>query len=248
MAGMKACARQVDLEPPASGWMSGFAARTSPSAGTHDPLMATALLLDDGERRFAIVSCDLVGFTAATAAQVRDGIEAATGGFVPAPHVLIVCTHTHSGPASLAFRGVMGYVDHRWMRDARRRIVDLVAGLCRDLGAAHVAHAAATVEGIGFNRQDGSRPIDEQLDVIAVEHESGAGIATLAGYATHAVVLGHRNLLYSADYPGELSRGLAAARGGVGMFLPGACGDADPVVNRDRGWGTGTFEDAREIG
>jgi hypothetical protein len=228
--------------------MSGFAARTVPSTGTHDPLRASAVLLDDGERRLAIVSCDLIGFTAATAAQVRDGIEAATGGFVPARHVLIVCTHTHSGPASLPFRGVMGYVDQRWMRDTKRRIVALAAGLCGNLVPARMAHGSATVGGIGFNRQDGSRPIDEQLDVIAVDGEPGAAIATLAVYATHAVVLGHRNLLYSADYPGELARGLAAARGGIGMFLPGACGDADPVVNRDRGWGAGTFEDARQIG
>jgi hypothetical protein len=84
--------------------------------------------------------------------------------------------------------------------------------------------------------------------VIAVESVSGAAIATLASYATHAVVLGPRNLRYSADYPGELARALAAARGGIGMFLAGACGDADPELNRDRDWGTGTFEDARRIG
>src|SRR6185295_14060033 len=143
---------------------------------------------DDGEQRLAIVSCDLIGLTAAAAAQVADGIEAATEGFVPAGHVLIACTHTHSCPASLPFRGVMGYVDHRWMRDARRRITDLVAGLRGDLAPARTAHAAAAVDGIGFNRQDASRPIDEQLDVIAIEGENGEGIATLASYATHAVV------------------------------------------------------------
>ena len=74
MDGLKACARRVDLDPPAGGWMSGFAARVSPSQGTHDPLMASAVLLDDGHRRFAIVSFDLVGLTAAACGQVRDGI------------------------------------------------------------------------------------------------------------------------------------------------------------------------------
>jgi neutral ceramidase len=248
MAGLKASARQVDLDPPSGGWLSGFAARVEPSTGTHDPLLASAVLLDDGNERFAIVSCDLVGFTSLAVAQMRDRIEAATGGSIPGSHVLIACTHTHSGPASLPFRGVMGYVDRRWLSEAKRRIVDLVAGLTADLAPARIAHGFEVVTGIGFNRQDGSRPIDEQLDVVAVEGENGACIATLACYATHAVVLGPRNLLYSADYPGEVARGLAAARGGIGIFLAGACGDADPALNRDRGWGTGTSDDVRRIG
>ena len=150
---------------------------------------------------------------------MRERIEAAADGFIPASHVLIACTHTHSGPASMPFRGVMGYVDLPWLHGAKQKIVELVAG-------------------IGFNRQDGLRPIDEQLDVIAVDAEPGKEIATLASYATHAVVLGPKNLLYSADYPGEAARSLAAARGGIGMFFPGASGDADPALNRDRGWGT----------
>jgi hypothetical protein len=104
------------------------------------------------------------------------------------------------------------------------------------------------VPGIGFNRQDGSRAIDERLGVLGVDAGEGRPIATIVNYATHAVVLGPDNLRISADYPGELARCLTQRRGGIGVFLQGACGDVDPVIYRDRGWGTGTFEDARQIG
>ena len=73
-------------------------------------------------------------------------------------------------------------------------------------------------------------------------------IATLVNYATHAVVLGPRNLLYSGDFPGAVARHLAARRGGIGLYLQGACGDVDPVLYRDRGWGTGDFVDTEAIG
>lgn len=248
MAGLRAAAGEVDLAPPVGGWMSGFGARVEPSRGAHDPIMARAVLLGDGRSTLAIVSCDLVGFTSTASTRMRARIAAATDGAIDPGGVLIACTHTHSGPTSLPFRGVLGLVDGPWLADAMRKIVDLVAGLAPRLAPARLAVASAVVPGIGYNRQDRSRPIDERLRVLAIDGEGGRAIATVANYATHAVVLGPANLLYSGDYPGEVARALASRRGGIGLFLQGACGDADPVLYRDRGWGTGTFDDTREIG
>ena len=246
MSTLRAAAGQVDLRPPPGGWMTGFAARIEPAAGSHDPIMARAVLLDDGAARLAIVSCDLIGFTAEAVYDLRRRI--AQRASVPASNILIACTHTHSGPASMPFRGVMGHVDHVWLASAQRRIVDLVCALPDALQPARLACAAAQVPGLGYNRQDRSRPIDEELGVIAVDALDGAAIATLLNYAAHAVVLGPHNLEYSGDYPGEAMRQVVERRGGVGLFLLGACGDVDPVVYRDRGWGTGTFDDARAMG
>src|SRR5262245_66086275 len=41
-------------------WMAGFAHGRA-ATGVHDPLMARAVVLDDGQRKFALVSVDLVG-------------------------------------------------------------------------------------------------------------------------------------------------------------------------------------------
>ncbi len=226
--------------------MTGFAARIQPTTGVHDPIMARALLLDDGATPLAIVSCDLIGFTADAVADMR--LRIAQRAAVPAANILIACTHTHSGPASMPFRGpAMGHVDHAWLAGAQKRIIDLVSGLPASLRPARFASASVNVAGLGYNRQDRARPIDEQLGVIAVDADGGA-IATLLNYSMHAVVLGPGNLEYSGDYPGEAARQAAERRGGIGLFLLGACGDVDPVVYRDRGWGTGTFDDTRAIG
>jgi len=45
---LTALAGKVDLAPAAGSWMTGFAARVHPATGMHDPIMARAVLLDDG--------------------------------------------------------------------------------------------------------------------------------------------------------------------------------------------------------
>ncbi len=246
MGQLRAAAAQVELQPPAGGWMTGFAARVQPSAGAHDPIMARAVLLHDSVTPLAIVTCDVIGFTADAVADMRLRISQRSG--IPAAHILIACTHTHSGPATMPFRGAMGHVDHVWLAKTERRIVDLVCRLPEALQPATLTYGDARVPGIGYNRQDPRRPIDDTLTVVGIDGEDGRAIATLLNYATHAVVLGPRNLEYSGDYPGEAARQIAELRGGAGLFLLGACGDVDPIVYRDRGWGSGTFFDTRDIG
>jgi len=246
MGQLKASAGTVDLGPPTSGWMTGYAARVETSTGTHDPLMARAVMLDDGKSRLAVVSCDVVGFAPEVVDRMRRRIEEKSG--TPGGHVMVCCTHTHSGPATMPLRGQMGYVHKAWLRTMQTRIVHLVSGLVKKLEPARVADGKTIVSGIGFNRQDRSRPVDEELTAIAIERRDGSSIATLIDYPTHAVVLGPQNLLYSGDFPGATARQLDWLTGGVGVYLQGACGDVDPVTQIEKGWGQGTFEDCEAIG
>lgn len=246
MGALRAAAGAVDLTPPAGTWMTGFALRTEPATGVHDPLLARALLLEDGGSRLVIISCDLLGLAPEAVAEVRQAI--AEQRVAPAANVLLACTHTHSGPASMPMRGVLGYVDETWLAEAKRKIVALVVGLPDRLSPACLAYASTVVQGIGYNRQDRSHPVDEELAALAVESPDGAAIATVINYATHPVVLGPANRQFSGDFPGAATRHLEQLRGGVGLFLQGACGDVDPVIYRDRGWGKGSWADVEEIG
>jgi neutral ceramidase len=246
MGRLMAAAEQVDLKPPVGGYMSGFAARVDPTTGIHDPIMARAVLLDDGATMFAIVSCDLIGFTPESVADMRRRI--AKNSSVPPENVFICCTHTHSAPTSMKLRGVLGYIDEPWLAECQSNIVNLVARLPEKLEPASVAHSATTVTGIGYSRQDANHRIDEELTAISIESESGDAIATLLNYATHAVVMGPSNLLYSGDHPGAAARQIRRLRGGIGLYLQGACGDVNPIVERNEVGEIGTFDDCEMIG
>lgn len=245
---LHAAAAQVDLQPVAGARLTGFATRLDPSVGSHDPLMGKALLLDDGSTRLASLALDLIGLSVADAAELRRLVAEAVD--MPAGNVLVSCTHTHSGPSSMPFRGDLAQVDRAWLTQVLQSIAGAAAALPARLRPARLAHAIVPVPNLGYNRQDGASPIDERLLVarVTADDDDRQVIATILNYATHPVVLGERNLMFCGDYPGCATRLVEQAAGGVAMFVLGAAGDVDPVVYRDRGRQAGTFAVAEEMG
>ncbi|PQO43110.1 neutral/alkaline non-lysosomal ceramidase N-terminal domain-containing protein [Blastopirellula marina] len=65
-----------------------------PATHIHDELHARCIVLDDGNTKLAIVVCDNVGIPREVHDAAKKLIEAETG--IPADHVLISATHTHS--------------------------------------------------------------------------------------------------------------------------------------------------------
>ena len=244
MRTFRAAAAEIDITPPVGTWMTGYGNRTEPSKGVHDPIIARALLLDDETVSLTIVSCDLIGFEPSSVERMRRLVSESNSNV---GNVIICCTHTHTGPAAMHMRGAMGHVNEEWLAKTEERIAELVAGLPPKLQPARMAYASKIVTGIGYNRQDPSRGIDDELGVVAIDTIGGQPIATVMNYATHAVVLGTK-LDLSGDFPGAATRHLANLRGGVALYLQGASGDAEPETQRELGWGKGTHEHTEAIG
>ena len=93
---MRAGVAVRDVTPPAGAAMSGFAARTAPATGVHDPLLVHALVAEDT----ALVTVDVVGLHEDDCAEIRRRCT------VPADGVVVHATHTHGGPVSM--RGRLG--------------------------------------------------------------------------------------------------------------------------------------------
>ena len=88
------------VTPPVGIPMSGFAGR-GPATGVHDDLYATAMVLEAGGVKAAIVAADLVAFPDEFTAKVRSEAERRTG--IPAPHLFLCASHTHYGPVTTAY-------------------------------------------------------------------------------------------------------------------------------------------------
>lgn len=253
--GLKAGVAKADITPPVGVPQEGFSARTDVSQGVHDPLFAKALVLDDGATRMALVACDLIGLSRDAVARVRGLVEQRTG--IAADHVVVACSHTHSGPALedpgyLAERLVAGIVP-AWTET----LPHLIAGAVQMADAARSPARVGVGQGtsdIGVNRrqrneqgvtigQNPEGPIDRALTVLRVDHADGRPLAWLMNCACHAVVLGPENLLISADYPGYATAILERARGDrlTALFANGTAGNVNPRLR-------GTFEIARALG
>ena len=245
MGKIRAAASEIDITPPIGTYLSGYGMRTQPSKSIHDPLMARGVLIEDGRTKFVIISCELIGFGTESVAEMRSEIFKEIS--IPKKNILISCTHTHSGPATAKFRGAMGHINEKWLEDTKKKIVEMVSQLPNKLKQAKFGYSYKQVNGIGFNRQDKSHPIDEELTTIRIDDENGKAIATLMNYSTHAVILG-ANLEISGDFPGEACRYLQKVRGGIVCYLQGASGDAEPLTQIEFGWGKGGFTSTKRIG
>ena len=224
---------RVDVTPPVGIDLSGFIARDGPCAGVHDPLYLTALVAEDGGRRVALVSCDLIGLGAAIVRRVRARVEERTG--ISRDAQLFACTHTHAGPET----GVIGDwvdLDPAYLQRLERDLEDVVAAAADRLEAARVGwergvcHAAHN-RVLARANQDDTR-IDPEVLVARFDSEGGEPLATIVHYTCHPVAAGHENRLASADWWGVVRERLEVAGTGPVVAVNGAGGDINPRMEK----------------
>lgn len=85
----------VDITPPLGYRMAGYYSERR-NTGTHDPLLAKAIVLAQGGVKAALVECDIVSMPAEVSSQARAAAEKATG--IPVKHISVAATHSHTGP------------------------------------------------------------------------------------------------------------------------------------------------------
>ena len=235
---LKAGAAQVDITPPPGIPLTGFIARLGSSTGIHDPLFARALAIDTGEQQGLLITCDLLALDGPFVSAARAAIQEVTG--IPENNILIACTHTHSGPATIFLRDC-GEVDTTYLDSLRLRLVNAAQEAVSNLREARLGAGRGQVNQGVLNRRQPGAPTDPDLDVISFQDQAGKYLAILVNYACHPVCLDHTNRLVSADYPGYLCRALQAQTGAVVLFTNGADGD----INPER---MGSFAFAEELG
>lgn len=75
-------------------------------------------------------------------------------------------------------------------------------------------------------------PIDPEAWILRVDDSEGQIIGSLVNFACHAVSgSGYKDWFYSisTDFPGETTRILEQAEGGICLFTPGTCGNIVPL-------------------
>jgi neutral ceramidase len=92
---LKAGVTVVDITPPPGYRMAGYYSERR-NTGTHDPLLAKAIVFQQGDVKAAIVECDIVSMPAAVSSEARALAEKSTG--IPARHITVAATHSHTGP------------------------------------------------------------------------------------------------------------------------------------------------------
>lgn len=258
---LRAGTATATITPQHPSYMQGYGNRMGKATGTLDPLEARVIALDDGTTSAAIVSVDLLGLDAASVARIRDA--AAQASPIPADNVIVVCSHTHAGPAIQAMAGVP--IDQEYLDWLERRLGEAVGEAASTMVDVTIGAGEGWAD-FNVNRrlrkQDGSvgganpvGAVDHRVRVLRLDRADapdapgtlGDGVmpqadpvAVLFSFACHSTVLMSANRRYSGDYPGAARRFIESAyvpSGTVAAFLPGCFGDARPhLLNPDGGF------------
>ncbi|MEZ5278250.1 MAG: neutral/alkaline non-lysosomal ceramidase N-terminal domain-containing protein [Opitutaceae bacterium] len=213
------------------------------------PLKARAAAFKSGNDRALILSLDLCGLTGRLIQQIRKSIQERTGW--PPESIMVVCTHTHSGPSTVGHIG-WGRPDDLYLETLSMRSAAAAEQAIASLIEVTVSFAEPACEGIAINRDydaayERHLPVDHFLDpgwrpakpertdttcaVISFRHKGGL-VGFISSFGCHPVVCCERNTQIHGDF---VSLGTMSAEssfpGSVGLFLPGALGDVNPSIS-----------------
>jgi hypothetical protein len=209
--------------------VSGGVGAGKPATAKQGELTARAIVFQQDKTTVAVVQLDLLGFPSVLAARVHKQVPR-----IPADHMLIASTHTHSAPDCYGFPGLNGKAsgDLKYMDFVCNQAAAAVNQALDHLQPSELKIATGEAQGkIAYNYY-APELYDPRMSVIQAVTPQGKVIATLVNYAVHPEVLGNGVGLVSPDLVGPLCDQLEADLGGMGMFVNGAQGGMITADNR----------------
>jgi neutral ceramidase len=223
--------------------------------GVHDDLYAKTIILDDGRDQIVLVACDLVEIPRSVVEQARERITQRLK--IPADHVLISATHSHTGPVMIEeYRTNLSH----WIADSvmtahsRMKPARLFAATEQEPSLPHYRRYlmvdGTVVTNPGFlNRMvvKPVGPIDPKVGLLYAVDAQEQPLMSWVNYAMHQDTVG--GTLISADYAYFLSRLLGRAKGPdmMTIFTIGSAGNINHLDIKRPGPQRG-FEEARRLG
>lgn len=244
---LSAGAARVNIDPPLPHDLQGFVRRSEPALTHGDPLLITAVALENDGTAVIILAADLTGIDVECAAVIRDRVASTVG--CKAQDVLLNCSHSHAAPwARLTGTKLGGGFDE--ITASERAYIErlphdfasaaLIAWQARR--PARCQGATGSVHGVAVNRRErtpdgrtilGWNPdldIDEDIPTLRIDDLQGEPIATVTAFGCHPVVVGPDDSATGSDFVGPLRRRVEELRGGgVCVFLQGAAGNVLPL-------------------
>lgn len=229
---------QANITPPKESPSAGYTERKGEGMkGTHDPLLAHALFIDNGNKKIALCSVDHLGFTYEMVQEVARIVHAATG--LSDCEIYIGSSHTHSGGGGFLNIPVLGEalaghyhfnLVERYVHGAANAIIEA----SQHPVPAKIGIGYGKAEGLNYYRAKWPQNITPLSDVtvIKVTHADGKPLAVFFNYAVHPTVLDSRNNLFSADFVGYARTHLKSLLGKdiQPIYFNGAQGDINPVI------------------
>jgi neutral ceramidase len=216
---------KVNLTPPEPVSTAGYGTRRGkPYPVVHDSIYVRAVVIDNGVKRVAIVSADLLIIPPKVTEVLESKLR--TIGF-SLDNTYLNASHTHNSIGNWA-EGITGIIYGSYEEQVVEFIADTIVRCIRDasgnLSLSALSNGTIDVPAAVRHRIDNkSGRVDSKLRVLKISRADSVKIV-LISYNAHPTCLYSKDLSLSRDYPGRLVDQLEEEGYGFAMFLSGAVG------------------------
>ncbi|PCJ59976.1 MAG: hypothetical protein COA79_09220 [Planctomycetota bacterium] len=222
-----------------------------PCEGIHDDLSLSCLYLNDGEEESIFIVYDLVGMKKNYVDTIREAISETT--LIPISHILLHCTHVHSGPMILKDNLDPNIPEDKQQQDYKDKVIKFSAEAAAEAKSNqeecellyNYAQVSENMNRRFFlpNREHFFIPlakqlvgqstefVDEELGIIAFRKKGTPNKykAIISNYTAHPLCVGNTSNLATADYQGQIRKTVEGTFDGViCLSTTGAAGDHHP--------------------
>jgi hypothetical protein len=193
----------------------------------------------------AICSTDFLGFPSVLGNRVRALVHG-----IPGSNILIGATHTHSAPDCYGFPDGKGgtSADFKYLESVCTRLAEAIDEASGTLQPVGLKVATGEAKGkIAYNYY-AEQLYDPRCHVLQAILPDGKPLATLVNYAIHPEVIGNSQGICSPDLIGPLCDQVAAAGGGIALFMNSAQGGMVTADNRRPGGEVNDWTECQRIG
>ena len=228
---------RVDLTPPLNMKfaLGGYGARMNkPAEGIHDRIWVKALVLSGGDKKFALVTLDILALPPNIKPQVLDKLK---GSYWNDANILLLPSHTHTSLDMSALNDkntlnnpYIGIYQPALKEFVINAIVNVIKQADSNLQSVQIGTGISKVISMNRNRRDESAT-DTDLTVSRIDLLDGQPLAILINWTAHPTIMDDSDMLVSGGWPGYLQREMEEwiGKGVLCMYYNGAEGDQSPI-------------------
>ena len=214
--------------------LGGYGERMNkPAIGIHDPIKAKALVFQQKDKKYAIITLDILGLPTNFKKELIDRVS---GMGWNAKNMMLLPSHSHGSieMAALNSKNVLnipqiGLFQPELLEFLLNKVEQLVKDADRNYRQVKVGTANKMIDGFNRNRRNESE-VDRQLTVTRIDLMDNKPLAVLVNWTAHPTFLGAKEMLVSAEWPGYLQSSLESliGKGVTALYYNGAEGDQAP--------------------
>ncbi|MCD6597494.1 MAG: neutral/alkaline non-lysosomal ceramidase N-terminal domain-containing protein, partial [Bacteroidales bacterium] len=204
MKKLHAGAAIIDVTPQKPMFLHGYPHVERISKGVHDPLFASALIIDNGITQIGFCAVDVVFISNEITEKVRRRVKNETG--IAKQNLMISASHTHSGPvifSDIFYDPVVPEADPEYISYLVEKLVYVFLEAFNNKKECKIAITIADGSGVGGNRRSKTDAVDSEVPVVVLKDIATDKVFALSTiYCMHPTILHEDSKLYSADFPG----------------------------------------------